>query len=250
MNKGKTESSTTVKGKPQDGTAIKHHTLNEATLEKRKKYAAQRRDGKIRKAGSVDLIEIKKAREQKSKGSQKCDNERPDTIKKSETLQFGEKDADTYGDIQKVIEEAQEREERMHKKLETLQNQAKLALKERETHDEAEKAEGNKTVAHKLKRCERQLSSFKCTMDDILHMSKVTQNEIQKTKDIVSIIQSDTTQNKIYGSFNSKFVEDEDEEIFKEGSGCKISDIERPGLQSQQSQVIGSMEDDCISINN
>jgi len=84
-------------------------------------------------------------------------------------------------------------------------------------------------------------------MDDILHMSKATHNEIQRTKDIVSNIQSDTTQNKIYGSFHSKFVEDEDEEIFREGSGCKSSEFDKPGFHSQQSQVIGSMEEDCLS---
>jgi len=46
-----------------------------------------------------------------------------------------------------MIEEAHDREDRLHKKLESLHFQAQLALKEKETHEENEKEEESKSVA-------------------------------------------------------------------------------------------------------
>lgn len=204
----------------------------------------------LNKGGSVDLSECKKAIALKNMEVEKnlmTDKAKIDEENKDFSFQKPVA-TNCFEDLNKMIEEAQEREERMHKQIEVIQTRAKLALKKCKSPEKIDKEE--KSVEKKILNCERQLTSFKSTMDDILHVTKETQNEIQKTKDMVAVIQNDTTQNRIYGSFHSKFVEDEDEEIFKDGIGRLSLEMDnRPGFQSQQSQAISSIDDDCLSNN-
>ena len=145
-------------------------------------------------------------------------------------------------DIQKVVEETKEREERIRKQLEILKEQAQLAVAECNEEGEVESDEEKKEIRNQLTKYESQLTSVKDTMENILHFTKQTHNEVQKTKDLVSSIH-ELTPNKYCASFQSNLVEDE--ESANEGAGTKYSVIEKPGAAFQQSPLLA--EDDGLS---
>lgn len=155
------------------------------------------------------------------------------------------KSSEPNAEVQRIVEEQKERDERIQKRLSMLKEQAKLAVEK--CQDEASDGEEKKDVVEKLAKCENEICSFKNTIDSILNVTKETHNEMQKTKDIVANIQSDTS--RLGGSFQSKFVEDEDEEMFRvaAGSPVRFSDLERTGLQFQQSPIVTGNDDEGTS---
>jgi len=150
--------------------------------------------------------------------------------------------------MNRILEESKEREERITKRLELLRERAKLAVDKCNTDDGQEEDEENKDLVDKLAQYENEMNSVKNTMDNILHVTKETHSEIQRTKDLVVNIQSDTSQVRLGGSFQSKFVEDDDVEMFK-GSPQK-SEFEHTNIKdhSQQSPIITTNDEDGLSI--
>lgn len=128
-----------------------------------------------------------------------------------------------------------------------MRNQAKQAIAECREGEENDKKEETKKMAKTLTNYEKELTGFKSTMDNILKVTKETHNEVQKTKDIMTVIQNDTSQSKLCGSFHSKFVEEYDEDMFKDACAMHSSEVDRPGYISQQSPIITNNDDDCIS---
>ena len=153
-------------------------------------------------------------------------------------------------DIDKVIAETKEREQRVLRQVELLREQARLALEDcnGDDRDRAKSPVACKALTDKLSNCEQQLSDFKSTMDRLLNVAKETHHDVQKTKDIASSIQNDYNQSRLTGSFQSRFLDDYGEEMFNEGNVLKYSDIERPGAPAQQTPMITTNDDDCISI--
>ena len=131
-------------------------------------------------------------------------------------------------DVGKILEETKEREDRIQKRLELLREQAMMAVAKCKNDDAPDEAEENKDLVNKLAQYESEINVVRSTMDNILHVTKETHSEIQRTKDLVVNIQNDTSQGRLGGSFQSKFVEEEDVEMFK-GSPQK-SEYERTGI--------------------
>ena len=123
-------------------------------------------------------------------------------------------------DIQKVVEETKERENRIKKQLAMLREQALAAVAE------PEKSPENQDLSEQLNKYQTELTCVKDTMENILHYTKQTHNEVQKTKDLVSSIH-EMTPNKC-GSF--QFDENEDQET---GGVVKYSVVEKPGSDEE-----------------
>ena len=153
-------------------------------------------------------------------------------------------DLESPNELKKIIQEARERDERVQKHLGMLKEQARLVCGvEAPVSDKPKSNE----LASSISKCEKHFDNFKDTINNILEMTKQTQNEVQKTKDIVSNIQNDTTQNRICGSFHSKFMEDEDGEIFDDRNFAKSVDVDRPGMQSIHTPLITTNDEDGLS---
>ena len=105
-------------------------------------------------------------------------------------------------EVNKLIEENKEMQNRMKKRLELLMERAKLAVSKCKNGT----SENNEALMSRLERCENEIGSFKQVIKDIMHLSNKTQDEVQKAKDIAGTIQK--------GSFASKFIDDEDLELF------------------------------------
>jgi len=102
--------------------------------------------------------------------------------------------------IQKVIEESKERENRINERLLALKNRVKLAIEP--VYEQKSKIYSKTPMYDK-----NQLDTFNDMMNNILQTTKETQEEIKKTKDIVSNIR-DETQLKMSGIFSSIVMED------------------------------------------
>lgn len=100
-------------------------------------------------------------------------------------------DDSTYIEIQRIVQESKEREDRIRKKLDQIRDQAKLVSKKKEAYEEYYKSESSLAVQQKLSKCESQLNSFKGTLENILNLSQKTNQEIKSTKGIVENIQAD-----------------------------------------------------------
>jgi len=140
--------------------------------------------------------------------------------------------------INKLLEEGKVREEWLKKRLEVLKEHAKLAVSKCQTKNTEEGSD----IADKLLQYNNEINNVKRKMDNILQVTKETQSEVQKTKDLVANI--DTSQCKFGGSFQSRFAEDEDVEMFKSAS-LKF-ELERTGA-AQQSPLITVNDDEGIS---
>ncbi len=150
---------------------------------------------------------------------------------------------DNAGEVQRVLEETRERQRRVQRQLEQLHEQAKQAVaecKEEEGSEPENQREHEKGIAKQLVQYENQLTSFKGTMHSLLEMTKHTHNEVQATKDLVANLQNDTSQSRLCGSSQSKFVEDEDAEIFREG-------VPRGPDGDRQSPVHTANDEECVS---
>jgi len=143
----------------------------------------------------------------------------------------------TLDDVTKLLEESKEREERMKKRLEQFRESAKLAVTQHNANRRT--SNGGQEIVNHLAQYKKEITNFKTSMDNILQVTKETHNEVQKTKDLVAII--DGSQGKLGGSFQSKFVEDEDVEIFKEKS-----EVENPGTP-QESPMPTVNDDEGVS---
>jgi len=110
-------------------------------------------------------------------------------------------------DIQQVVEETKRREDRLRQQLTFLKEQALAAI--------ANSPENNKKYLescqfkNRLDKYQLELSSVKETMENILHFTKQTHNEVQRTKDMVSSI-NELTPNRC-GSLRENFDEDYNE---------------------------------------
>lgn len=98
-------------------------------------------------------------------------------------------------DIEKIVEETKKRESRLKQQLVMLKEQTLAAIADsRENYEEISQIE-NSNIKSQMDRYQMDLSSVKDTMENILQFTKQTQNEIQKTRDMVSTIH-ETTPNK------------------------------------------------------
>jgi rRNA maturation endonuclease Nob1 len=151
-------------------------------------------------------------------------------------------------EIQKVVEETKEREGRIRKQLELLKEQAQMAVAEcnAEEEDESVQEDNNNQIKDQLTKYESQLTSVKDTMDNILHFTKQTHNEVQRTNDLVSSIH-ELTPNKQCGSFQSNIIEG-DEEFFNDGTAVKYSVIDRSCLNNQHLPIASPNDDEVLSI--
>jgi hypothetical protein len=140
--------------------------------------------------------------------------------------------------INKLLEEGKVREEWLKKRLEVLKERAKLAVSKCQTKTNEEGSD----IASKLLQYNTEINNVRHEVDSILQVTKETQSEVQKTKDLVANI--DSSQCKFGGSFQSRFAEDEDAEMFK-GSLLKF-ELERTGA-AQQSPLITVNDDEGIS---
>eukprot|EP00826_Nyctotherus_ovalis_P045707 TRINITY_DN5087_c0_g1_i12.p1 TRINITY_DN5087_c0_g1~~TRINITY_DN5087_c0_g1_i12.p1 ORF type:complete len:262 (-),score=59.48 TRINITY_DN5087_c0_g1_i12:695-1480(-) len=117
--------------------------------------------------------------------------------------------ASTLIDVKRLLQESKEREERMRRRLEQFRESAKLAV----THNTGHNPNQSLELANHLAQYKQELTYFKASMDNILLVTKQTQSEVQKTKDIVASM--DGSQARLGGSFQSRFVEDEEAEAFR-----------------------------------
>ena len=148
--------------------------------------------------------------------------------------------------LEKVLTESREMEQRIKQRLDALRLQAQQAVLEHHLNKaEAEQkdAEINPVMY------EEKLESVKAAMDNILKITQETRQEIRHTKDIVTNIQQDQPQNKTIGSFNSRLIEDYDDEMFVEEGVCeqaKVASMERMNEEEGVKYVVttdGQMED-------
>eukprot|EP00826_Nyctotherus_ovalis_P050029 TRINITY_DN6091_c0_g1_i4.p1 TRINITY_DN6091_c0_g1~~TRINITY_DN6091_c0_g1_i4.p1 ORF type:complete len:231 (+),score=53.00 TRINITY_DN6091_c0_g1_i4:181-873(+) len=140
--------------------------------------------------------------------------------------------------INKLIEEGKMREELLKKRLEMLKEHAKLAASKYQSKN----SDDGSDIAGKLQEYNNEISTVRTKMDNILQLTKETQNDVQRTKDIVTNI--DVSQSKFGGSFHSRFAEEEDVEMFKNGEAR--FELERTGA-AQQSPLITVNDDEGIS---
>ncbi len=136
---------------------------------------------------------------------------------------------ESLDDIRKVVEETKEREERIRKQLALLKEQAQLAVDECKDDEEADEG-GRDEIRQQLNKYENQLTSVKDTMENILHFTRQTHNEVQRTKDLVSSIHELTPNSG--GSF--------------QGSQMEMPDGE-DGAEEDLQTPIGASDDDGIS---
>eukprot|EP00826_Nyctotherus_ovalis_P057429 TRINITY_DN7846_c0_g1_i8.p1 TRINITY_DN7846_c0_g1~~TRINITY_DN7846_c0_g1_i8.p1 ORF type:complete len:189 (-),score=41.78 TRINITY_DN7846_c0_g1_i8:429-995(-) len=120
-------------------------------------------------------------------------------------------------DIQRVVEETKRREDRLKQQLASLKEQALAAIAGTPNKEKSQLE--NCQLRNRLDKYQLELSSVKETMENILHFTKQTHNEVQRTKDMVSSI-NDLTPNKC-GSFKDNFEDDY-------GEGPEYSAIEGP----------------------
>ncbi len=142
-------------------------------------------------------------------------------------------------EIQRMVQEGKDREERMHQQLQMLRQQALIACRSGGQKEEKKEPQGNPT-----EKCEKQIDEVKAKINNILEVTRQTHEEVQKTKDIMNNIQ-DTTQNRI--SFQSKFIEDDDAPIFDVANSNRGAP-DSPEMPVQQSPAINSHgEEEAIS---
>ena len=153
------------------------------------------------------------------------------------------RDSDCAEEMQRAVEETRERQQRMQRQLEQLREQTKQAVAECKEEEGSETPEENKGIVTKLARCEDHLSNFKGAMVSLLEMAKHTHHSVQATKELVTSLQSDAAQSRVYGSCHSRFVEETDREIFGEGL-LQVPEAERPSLPSA---VHTANDEDCAS---
>lgn len=120
-------------------------------------------------------------------------------------------------EIQRVVEETKRREHRLKQQLASLKEQALAAIAG--TPNKEKSQVESCQLRNRLDKYQLELSSVKETMENILHFTKQTHNEVQRTKDMVSSI-NDLTPNKC-GSFRDNFEDDY-------GEGPEYSAIEAP----------------------
>ena len=111
---------------------------------------------------------------------------------------------DYYHDVNHLLEEGKEREERLKKRLEFLKKHTKLVLNKHNTETKNNDSD-NKKLSDRLVQCQGELNNFRESMDNILKISKKTHCDLKKTKDIVSNL--DVSQNRICHSFQAGGVE-------------------------------------------
>ena len=141
-----------------------------------------------------------------------------------------------FTDVNKIIEEGKVREEGLKKRLELLREYAKLAVVRKQS--EGNNAEENKDLINKLDEYNNEIHNFKNTIENVAHITKETHSEIRKTKDLIANI--DTSQSRFGGSFQSKFVEDEDADLFR--------NIPEKVEVEQQSRAVEGNEEDIVSM--
>lgn len=158
----------------------------------------------------------------------------------------GEKD-DAEEEVQKVLEESREREDRIRNQLVALKEHMILAVGAQSTdnHDEDQKDLENE----KLAECEVKINKVKDTIENILSVTKATHNEVQRTKDIVSSMKNEGIQSKMSGSIHSVFIDDCDEEQIYASANPRPLDGEKSTLSQQQQTPQGTTanEDEAIS---
>ena len=105
-------------------------------------------------------------------------------------------------DIQRIIQETKEREDRLKTQLDTLKERVKLVV-------------NTPTTPISISAdCEKQLEYVKKRMNSLLNVTQQTMSEIKRTKEMVANIK-DENSSKISGSFNkSIIIEDCDEHVF------------------------------------
>eukprot|EP00831_Metopus_contortus_P025805 TRINITY_DN22136_c0_g1_i3.p1 TRINITY_DN22136_c0_g1~~TRINITY_DN22136_c0_g1_i3.p1 ORF type:complete len:298 (-),score=47.60 TRINITY_DN22136_c0_g1_i3:144-986(-) len=145
--------------------------------------------------------------------------------------------SDSMHEIQRMVEDAKDREERMTRQLQKLKERAATIIQEREHTGNTKKTSNEKELEVKISQTETHLQNLKDTMNTVFRMTKQTHDDVQRTKDLVANIQSDTTINRIYGSFHSKFVEDEDEEMFRDGNCFRLSGIDRTATLNDEDNL-------------
>ncbi len=163
-------------------------------------------------------------------------------------LAHDDKDGDSSTThIKRVVEENRDMEERIKRQLEVLREQAKKAVAQyQDTNEEsATKQEETKEVGEKMAGYENKLNAVKETMESILHVTKQTQQDIKNTKDLVANIQqNDQSQSKIAGSFNSRFMDEGDDEMFI----CEEAPAPVAEKRNGQSQQAAANDDEGVSI--
>lgn len=116
-------------------------------------------------------------------------------------------------DIARLLQDAKAREGRIKKRLEVLHEHAKLAIAKTMSGTLEEKKDENKALLDKLNQYQNEICSFKTSMNDVLQVTSEMHNEIKETKDLVANI--DNSQVKSSSSLRTKFVEDDDVNLFK-----------------------------------
>ncbi len=114
--------------------------------------------------------------------------------------------SDQLGEIQRIIQESKDREQRIQDQLKSLKEHVKVAMERKEA-----------VVVATPNVVERVVigidDSLKKAMNNLLAVTKETRAELKHTKELVSSMREDT-QSKISGSFKSIVIEDCDEHIF------------------------------------
>ena len=100
-------------------------------------------------------------------------------------------------EIQQMVEEAKGREERLKKQLEMLREQALAAASRPSIFESERDAMETSQLKDQLDKYKSELTSVKDTMENILHFTKQTHDDVQRTKNMVSSIH-ELTPNKGY----------------------------------------------------
>lgn len=160
----------------------------------------------------------------------------------------------SFTDLEKIVQESKDREERIRIKLERLRNQAKLVAKKKNNFEDHYKTENSLAVQEKLSECENKLNAFKDTMENILNLSKKTHEEVKSTKGIIESLQTEPSNFKNSSSFQSNFLIDQEEgyencrKIPEEGDGIRSPTKKEKNFESIKFPTPFSPEDPPESV--
>jgi len=168
--------------------------------------------------------------------NQRCFTFSKDEIEKNGNDKLMNQNICGEDDIQKVVEETKERENRIRKQLEMLREQALAVVAEPNEEKQNDKSE----LREQLNKYQMELTSVKDTMQDILQYTKKTHNEVQRTKDMVSSIHEATPI-----KCGSLVIEDFDEQN-QPVNPEKYSMIEKPGSDCDEGISIFSLSNILI----
>ncbi len=121
---------------------------------------------------------------------------------------------ESAGEIQRMVQEGKERQERIQQQLQMLRHQAILLACKSNSEEPTRAEELLRAADNPMSKCERQIDSFKDAINSILEVTKQTREEVQLTKHIAAGIHSgDSPTNRV-----SRFVDDEDCGLFDQSS--------------------------------